>query len=299
MKSHALTAASLACQQIGHAVVMHDQFKRAHDTIIDLVTLAEVSKTPFGACVVGPSGIGKNTLIHALRQQIGSADLLGARPLSLSLSIQATPSVGQVIGAMLTQLSFPPTIRPAKIYDQSEDLVGALKDQRIKLLFINETHHLTQGQRRQSGTTITDYLKLVIDDTNIVVVMLGLERGGHLEQINDQLFSRAPVRCKLDAFVADEAWTGLLQALAAQCQAFDIHVTHKQFSRQLHKATKGLLRPLKQLLEMAVLMAARRGQLALDQEGLSEAFAQLFGDGDRVVNPFAKRGHHAAIAAAN
>jgi len=294
-----LSAANLACQQIGQAVVMHDQFKRARDTIIDLVELAELSRTPFGACVAGPSGIGKNTLIHVLRQQVGSADLLGARPLSLALSIQATPSVGQVIGAMLTQLSFPPTIRPAKIYDQSEDLVGALRDQRVKLLFINEAHHLTQGQRRSSGMTITDYLKLVVDDTNIVVVMLGLERGGRLDQINDQLFSRAPVRCKLDAFRADVAWTGLLEALAKECLAFDIDLAHEQFSRQLHKATKGLLRPLKQLLEVAVRLAARRDRLALDQEALSEAFILLFGDDGRVANPFARRADHASAAAAN
>ncbi len=298
MISDTLAAAKLACQQIGQAVVMHDDFKRAQDTILDLVDVAEISRTPFGACIVGPSGIGKNTLINVLRQQIGSADLLGDRPLSLCLSIQATPSVGQVIGAMLTQLSFPPTIRPAKIYDQSEDLVAAVKDQRIKLLFINESHHLTQGQRRMSGKTITDYLKLLVDDTNIVVVMLGLASGGYLEQLNDQLFSRAPARCKLEAFAANGAWVGFLQSLANECQAFDIHAAHKQFSRPIHKATNGLLRPLKQLLMMAVRMAARRGLSAIDQQTLSDAFAMLFADSGRVANPFAKKVSHAAPASA-
>lgn len=293
MSADTMTAANLACQQIGQAVVMYDGFKRARDTIVDLVEVAEISRTPFGASVVGPSGIGKNTLINVLRQQIGSADLLGERPLSLCLSIQATPSVGQVIGAMLTQLSFPPTIRPAKIYDQSEDLVRAIKEQRIKLLFVNESHHMTQGQRRLSGKTITDYLKLVVDDTNIVVVTLGLASGGYLETLNDQLYSRAPARCELKAFKADGAWTALLQALAVQCQAFDIHGAHDHFSRQLHRATKGLLRPLKQLLEVSVRMAARRGLLAIDQQALSEAFAILFGDSGRTPNPFARMTGHA------
>lgn len=298
MSSETLAAADLACSQIGRAVVMHDAFERAQQTIIELVELAELSGTPFGASVVGPSGIGKNTLINVLRQQIGSSDLLGERPLSLSLSVQATPSVGQVIGAMLTQLSFPPTIRPSKIYEQSEDLVTAIKDQRIKLLFINESHHLGEGRRLQSGKTITDYLKLVVDETNIVIVMLSTASGSYLEKLNDQLFSRAPVRCEMNAFAAGGAWVGLLQGLANQCQAFDIHAVHTQFSRPIHKATKGLLRPLKQLLMMAVRRAARRGLLALDQQALGEAFTILFGDSGRVVNPFEKKVAHAARAAA-
>lgn len=294
MTSETLSAAHLACQQIGQAVVLHDGFKRARDTILDLVEVAEISRTPFGASVVGPSGIGKNTLINSLRQQVGSADLLGERPLSLALSILATPSVGQVIGAMLTQLSFPATIRPAKIYDQSEDLIGALRDERIKLLFINESHHLIQGQRRSAGKTITDYLKLVVDDTNIVVVMLGVASGGHLEQLNDQLFSRAPARCKLEAFSAGDKWTGFLQALANECKAFDIHIAHRELSRPLHRATNGLLRPLKQLLEIAVHFAAKRGLLAIDGQALFDAFDTLFGDSGRVPNPFPKKVVHAA-----
>ena len=298
MTSTLLEAANLACKQIGQAVVMHDAFKRARDTIIELVELAEISGTPFGACVVGPSGIGKNTLISVLRQQVGSADLFGARPLSMSLSIQATPSVGQVIGAMLTQLSFPPTIRPAKVYEQSVDLVAAMKDQRVKLLFINEAHHLSEGGRRLSGKTITDYLKLVVDDTNIVVVMLGTASGGYLEQLNDQLFSRAPARCKLEAFPANSAWAAILQGLAKECEAFDISAAHTQFDKQVHKATKGLLRPLKQLLMMSVRKAALRGLLAIDQQALFEAFDVLFGDSGRVANPFAKKAGHAARAAA-
>lgn len=298
MTSQVLSAAHLACQQIGQAVVLHDAFKQARDTIIDLVEVAEISRTPFGASVMGPSGIGKNTLINALQQQVGSADLLGARPLALSLSIQATPSVGQVIASMLTQLSFPPTIRPAKIYDQSEDLISALKEQRIKLLFINEVHHLTQGQRKLSGKTITDYLKLVVDETNIVVVMLGVAGGGYLEQLNDQLFSRAPARCKLEPFSANDKWIGFLQALANECRAFDIHIAHSKFSRQIHRATHGLIRPLKQLLEIAVHLAAKRGLLAIDEQSLFDAFAVLFGASGSVANPFLKKVVHAAPAAA-
>lgn len=298
MSLEALAAANLACEQIGKAVVMHDAFKRAQDTILELVEVAQISRTPFGACVDGPSGSGKNTLINVLRQRIGSADLLGERPQSLSLSIQATPSVGQVIGAMLTQLSFPPTIRPSRIYEQSEDLVTAVKEQPIKMLFINESHHLGEGRRLLSGKTITDYLKLVVDDTNIVVVMLGTAGGSYLEKLNEQLFSRAPARCKLEAFAAGSTWVGFLQGLANECQAFDIHAVHTQFSQQIHKATKGLLRPLKQLLIVAVRNAAKRGLLAIDLLALTESFDLLFGGGGRTPNPFAKKVSHAARATA-
>jgi len=284
---------SEALGQLGRAIVMHLQFGAAHDGILSLVRQSCASNVPFGATVIGPSGAGKSTLVAAIMRSMQSTDLLGERPAALHLSVQATPSVGQLIGGMLTQLSFPPTIRPAKIYEQSEDLMRALKERRIKLLFINEGQHLTAGRRNKSSTTITDYLKLVVDETNIVVVVLALPVLGHLRDVNDQLHSRSPARFPLDAFRDDEHWVALLQGISKECSAVRLAIVCEQFARATFKATHGLLRPLKQLLVGAVGNARSRGLTAVDARSLQESFHLLFSDGGSVPNPFLPRGTRA------
>lgn len=286
-----------ALEQIGRAIVMHKQFQAAHGAILNLVNMAQASKTPFGATVLGPPGTGKSTLAATVMQAIQSTDLLGERRQALYLSVQATPSVGQIIGSMLTALSFPPTIRPARVYDQSTDLLNALRERRIKLVFLNEGQHLTARLRTRSTETITDYMKLVIEETNIVIVVLATATFGHLKDINEQLYSRAPAYFSLEAFRCDDDWTALLQALSTECTAMRLDIIHGPLKRAVHKATGGLLRPLKQLLISAVSQAADRGLAALDHESLEAAFNLIFNGGRGLHNPFLNKAAHAAAAA--
>jgi len=275
-----------ALEQIGKTIVMHRQFEAAHRGVLDLVTLATSSGVPFGATVLGPSGVGKSTLVAAILSKLQSTDLLGERMEALHLSVQSTPSVGQVIGGMLTQLSFPPVVRPARMYEQSEDLIRAIKERRIKLIFLNESQHLTMGQRGRSTTNITDYLKLVIEETNVVTVVLGLPTFGHLKDINEQLHSRAPARFPLDAFKFNEDWAALLKGLSSGCSAICLDVVHESLSKPLYRATEGLMRPLKQLLTAAVSHALDQGKTAVDQQSFHSAYQLLFNGTGTQVNPF-------------
>jgi hypothetical protein len=108
-----------------------------------------------------------------------------------------------------------------------------------------------------------------------------------LEEANDQLSSRAPAHFELQQFALDDDWVGLLKQIANEVKSFNLKSIYIDFYKNLHKATHGAIRPLKQLLIASAVGAILAGKSHLDKESLAYGYMQVFGTDPHSPNVFA------------
>jgi len=280
----------VACRELSDCVVLHPRFKEALNGIQQLVTQADLSGLPFGATVIGDSGSGKTTLMAAIQRHIPAQDLLGERPSALSISAQSCPTIGDLLGKLIRLLGFPAAIRGNRISDQSLNLIAALKERAIRVLFIQDFQHLYRGERDRSAGGITDWLKQLVEEAGVVIVLFGTPELGDLGQLNAQLHSRSPARYRLSRFERNDEWIAFLQGMAQRCRSIDWAPIHERYERELHIVSTGLLRPLKQVLSAAATILIRDGGAELNPAVFAAAHQMVFGTDSSVPNPFQGRG---------
>jgi len=274
-------------KEIDATIVMHPRFQKAYDGILSIIQTASLVNIPFGATVTAPSGCGKTALMKIIQRGIPTATLLHDGISSLSVAAEANTSIGHLVSKLMRQLGYPTTIRASTIHEQSTLLSSALRERGVKAIFIDECQHIFRGRRTLSAAAITDWIKQLSDEAGVVVIMLGTRELRPLEEANDQLSSRAPAHFELQQFALDDDWVGLLKQIASEVKSFNLKSIYTDFYKNLHKATRGAIRPLKQLLIASAVGAILAGKSDLDKESLAYGHMQVFGTDPHSPNVFA------------
>jgi hypothetical protein len=275
-----------AIAEINSTIVMHPRFAQAYDGILNIIEMASLTDMPFGATVTAPPGCGKTALVKTLSRAIPSSQLLGDDMRSVSVAAEANASQGHFVSKLLKQLGYPAVIRASTLYDQTSIIGDALRERNCKVLFLDEFQHVCRGNRTLSAAGILDWVKQLADAASVVVVMLGTRELKPLNEMNDQLGSRAPAHFDLGEFQRNEEWVGLLRRFAADVKVIDLKPLHTELYKPLHTATNGVLRPLKQLLVMSVKCALQADKDQIDLVSLHDGYQMLFGSSARRPNPF-------------
>ena len=273
-------------REINGTIVMHPRFEKAYTGILEIIHAASIADIPFGATVIAPSGCGKTALRMCIERAIPSNAFLHDDLRSVSVKAEANSTVGHLIANLLRQLGYPASIRASTLYEQSSLIATALRERGVKVLFIDEFQHICRGRRTLSAAAITDWIKQLADDGGVVVILLGTRELKSLSEINDQLGSRIPAHFELKEFERNEEWIGLLKQIADTVKAFDISTIHTHFYKQLHSATRGALRPLKQILIASAIAAVDKGKTALDKDSLAVGHERVFGTDPHFANVF-------------
>lgn len=278
--------AAKAAHEINAAIVMHPRFERAYNGILEMIKTASVVDLPFGATVIAPPGCGKTALMKCIARAIPSSQFLQDDMRSVCITAEANAALGDFVGKLMKQLGYPATIRASTLYIQTSLIATALRERGVKVLFMDEFQHVCRGKREISAAGITDWIKQLVDDGGVVVILLGTLELKPLIEMNDQLGSRAPAHFELKGFERNEDWVGLLQQIANEVKSIDLSSIHLDLYKPLHAASKGMLRPLKQLLIAGAMIAIEAGKTAIDKNSLSDGYERVFGADPRVANPF-------------
>jgi type II secretory pathway predicted ATPase ExeA len=265
---------------------MHPRFKKAYDGILQIIHMASLAALPFGATVIAPSGCGKTALMTSIARAITNDDSLSDNIRSVSVAAEANATVGHLVKKLMRELGYPATVRASAVYEQSSLIASALRERGVKVLFIDEFQHVCRGKRNLSAAGITDWIKQLADDGGVVVILLGTRELKPLIEINDQLSSRAPAHFELKEFDRNVEWAGLLKGLSENVKSYDLSTIHSTFQKSLHVATRGALRPLKQLLMASAGVAIEAEKSALDKASLMIGYERVFGPDSLAANPF-------------
>lgn len=276
-----------AGRALRNAVVQYPSFLRTLELISNAIEIGNGTGIFTGVRIMAPSGCGKSLLIECLKNNILNLDMLKHDLSVITVDLKEAPSVSQIQSGLLDNFKYGLTSRRVNNNEVHRVLVSAMKEHKVKLMIFDEFQHIFSPNGEKVSTQVIDWLKRLMNITQVPAVLVGTEQMDRLGAVDSQLTTRVPTSIKLLPFQHNAEWIGFLKALSVQCTAIDISIIYEpDIALQLFRITGGVIRPLKTLIVQAVVMAVSVEAEKLTREGLYSAYRFVYGDDVSMENPF-------------
>src|SRR5471032_1324748 len=140
--------------------------------------------------VLGDSGVGKSRLLQKFRgTHLPIVHMEYTEVPVLYVRVPPNGNASALASAMLLELGSPFWDR-GKIKDLTQQLHCLLKQCKVKVILLDEVNHLVDKGGIKTHHYTADWLKVLLDESQIPMVMAGIPRAIRLLNANDQLRSR-------------------------------------------------------------------------------------------------------------
>lgn len=280
--------------------IYHPAVEAARLEIVRLLEEPTARNRPRCKFLVGPTGVGKTELLTDILSESRFATTEGPTGLIQPIVQVQAPEKGTIKSLteqFLRQLRDPHPTR-GTLPEMKHRFIHQLNGQQTKLIVIDEIHQLS----RTDHYTYADYLKGILNETDCVVLGVGLADALELPRANAQLKRRCllPIRLRpFDWFDVEEraVFQALLRTMKDENPDQFKYLPFEQdaLAAALHFASGGAIGGVVQYL-VGALEAAKdpkkeRRNLAPQLEDLAEAFDRLVFDSEHKpqFNPFRKK----------
>lgn len=278
------------------ALIRYTRFNELQQDIHLCQQLSHLAGEAHCMALEGQTGTGKSTLVRTYAESF-SRDESGPTTI-LPVFYMETPAPVTVKGmaARMLETIGDPAAHRGPLWAMNARLIAYLKLCQVRLVILDDFHHLIDQETNRILETVSDWLKVLIKETNVPFLVVGLE--GRVTQIlraNAQLSRLFAVRETLDPFTwrpADETtnhpFASFVQYLEAAIQVpLSNELPRAELLHRLHYATGGVVGHLMNLVRLAALLASQQQAPCLSLDLLSQAFTKrLRPQLTAKVNPF-------------
>lgn len=242
----------------------------------------------------GSTGVGKTTIYRTYAskypRQITPA---GTNIPILAVTIPAPATVKTVVSKLLWQLG-DPAYDKGSTGKQTIRLIGLMKDCGVQLLILDEFQHFIDRDSAKVLKTVSDWLKTLILDTNLPIILIGLPEAEQILQLkcHSQLSRRFANRCYLGPFVWQpdngEEFRTFLHLLESQLPLESAsYLSELDLARRFYYASDGVIAYVMKLIRYGTYLALQQHREQLDLGILAVAFEKyVHADKAGKVNPF-------------
>ncbi len=278
------------------ALIRYPRFKELHEEIERCQQLSRLAGEPHCIALEGVTGAGKSTLVKSYAQSFQRSETAdGARLPVLYLEVPSPATVKGVAAAMLMQLGDPGATK-GTLWSMNERVILFIKACGVQLVIWDDFHHLFDSETERVLARVSDWLKVLIKETGIPFLVVGIEgKVDLILEANSQLSRLFAARETLEPF----AWNAAVRDTIRELSRF-VHYAEQaigvplapapprvEWLYRLHYATGGVIGNVMNLLRYAALLAQQRARTELDLALLSRAFQQRLQKHMRLrANPF-------------
>ncbi len=244
--------------------------------------------------LAGQSGVGKTTIYKTYAnlypRQINPE---GTTVPILAVTIPAPATVKTVVSKMLWELG-DPAYDKGSIGNQTIRLIGLLSDCAVELIILDEFQHFIDRDSDKVLRTVSDWLKTLILETNLPIILIGLPESEQVLKLESQsqLSRRFANRCYLHPFSWQEdegkefrTFLNLLSSKIPLVETFNL--SDEYTARRIYYASDGIVAYVMKLIRYGTYLALQQNQEKLDLSLLSVAFEKYVqADKPGKVNPF-------------
>lgn len=271
----------------------HRRYREAMHAIAELHARRRQYKVGGGLLLTGPSGAGKSTIIHAyLGYFPRDMEAERTRIPVLLVSVPSSPTSRSLASAILEALGHKKAHRGT-----APELTGRIRELfarcGVEIVLLDEFQHLFYAPSLNAFRDVTDWLKNLLESTQVGMVACGLPAAEAVVNSNEQLARRFSARLAITPFSIDETedfleFRGLLKALAKHLPLqTDTPLHEANLARRIHIASYGLFDYVIKVLEGAVSAASRADLEQIDLSVLAAAFRnRIWREVPERLNPF-------------
>jgi hypothetical protein len=274
-------------------VIKHPSFNDAYQLIKEAYHFKVQTGMAQNYLVVGPSGTGKTHLSEFLAKEFTASENDNGKNIPLlAVEIPSTPTIKNLAEEILVQLGDPLYYRGSAIQKTTRILQLIIACQ-IKLIIFDEMHHFVDQGRKKAPAEVADWLKSLINKSQVSTVLMGLEHTQTILDINEQLRRRFSRRIDLKPFdltcpTSRGHFLGIIKKFdEALALPSPLDLQQEGIARQLHFATNGLMGYMVKLMLGAFQIAKSLSLPAIDRHSLEQAFSEhVWVEGVGKLNPF-------------
>lgn len=282
---------------IDHTLVPHTAFQEASRRLEQCFTFARDAHEPICVAIFGESRTGKSrSLEECYSRHAPYRDDEGLNVPVLRVKTPSKPTVKGLVALMLRAMRDPKWNNVATEIAKTERLQTLMLNAGTTMVMIDEFQHFYDKASDKVMHHVADWLKILVDDTNVALVVAGLPYCRAVIDQNEQLAGRflSPVVMPRFDWRSDDnraEFTGILGAFhEAMSQHFDIPDLHTgDMAFRFYCATGGLMGYLTKMLRQAVWNASEANKETITLEDLALAYQEALwklDDMSKRLNPF-------------
>jgi hypothetical protein len=256
---------------------------------------ARIAAEPEGLLLEGPAGMGKTTLCKYYMSNFPRTITKdGSNIPILVAKVEVPASPKSLVTALLKSIGDPMPDKGSTV-SQTIRLKQLMKDCGTQLVILDEFQHFIDRDSQKVLKTISDWLKLLMDDTRVPIILIGMPYShGILDaEGNEQLQRRFSVRISLQPF--DWTDTEDRKDFRKFLQAVDVKLPLNEGSNlsdtimanRIYIATDGIVSRVMKLVRRATGIALDLLRERLDLDILGTAYEDcLAASNPEKENPF-------------
>ena len=277
---------------VNNIYIAYPRMRKILSAIDDCQRLSNLKDEPECLFLKGETGTGKTTIIksYALSYPRYETQTGTVVPI-LSITIPSPATVKSVVTKLLWSLG-DPAYEKGTTGNQTIRLIGLMKNCGVKLVFLDEFQHFIDRDSAKVLKTVSDWLKNLILDTKVPVVLIGLPEAEAVFHFNSQLSRRFASRHNLDPFSwkvdSGQEFRTFLHLVESQLPLNDkSNLACEDMAMRLYYASDGIIAYLMKLIRYGTNLALNTQKEKLDLNVLAVAFEQhVSSDKPRKKNPF-------------
>lgn len=264
--------------QLSQILVPHTYFTQVHDRLTQCYKHAAESKEPTCLAIVGESGTGKTTVLEEFESKHPSYRTeTGLTVPVLRLRLSSKPSVKHLLEQLLHKLG-------DGLYDKGTEnvkllrLIKELGHTQTVMLMLDEFQHFVDRRTERVLHHLADTLKIIVDESRLVLVVAGLPRCMAVIHQNEQLARRFLAPAEMPRFdwskPGDRAqFAGILKVIKEALSTHELpNLYDADIAFRFYCATGGLVGYMVKILQQALWDASDRGSTRITLDDIQHAY---------------------------
>lgn len=245
--------------------------------------------------IIGESRSGKSRLLECFAAtQGGVRSINGVSKTIITVRTPSTPTQKSLAFLILEALGDPLNSSRGTENQITSRIYKMIKNCGVKVIILDEIQHFVDRWNMSVVSSAADWLKNLVEDTKVILIIAGLPHAVSMINSNHQLAGRSNSPIKLPQFDwsnedSRNEFRSIMGAFQAGLDPFKTpDLASEEMAFRFHLASRGLTGLVVKILREATWLAISNNNLNIDLTVLENSFNDGVWREGEVLNPFSR-----------